>query len=296
MSTAITLQRSRAAAPRKPVARRPLPSRAAPSGVRLPVTPATARRILAWGFALLLAALLVGALLALRLPQRLADWAEATSVRAGFEIADVRVTGTAHVSPETVKAVALEGGSSAMLALSPEAVRARLLALPWVKDATVARRLPSTLEIAIVERAPTALWQLHGATTLIDATGHPLPVHDLTPWAALPLIVGAGAAREYPSLVALLSTQRMLALKVDAASWIGGRRWDLTLRSHETISLPEGYANAQTALAQFVALNARQPLTGGAFARFDFRLPGKMVVRLAHPPADPVAKPRGTAI
>ena len=294
MSTAITLPRTRATAPRKPAARRVLPPQAKP-GVRLPIAPATARRALAWGLALLLAALLVGALLAMRVPQRIAAWAEATSVRAGFEIADVRVTGTAHVSPEAVKAAALEGGSSAMLALSPEAMRARLLALPWVRDATVARRLPSTLQIAIVERTPAALWQVHGATTLIDATGHPLPTRDLAPWTRLPLIVGEGAEREYSSLVALLSSQPALAPKVDAATWIGARRWDVTLKSHETISLPEGYANAQSALAQFVALNAKQPLTGGTFARFDFRLPGKMVVRLAHPPVDPHAR-KGTAI
>ena len=150
--------------------------------------------MLGWGLVLLLAAMLVAALLAMRVPQRIADWALATSVRAGFEVADVRVTGTAHVDPEAVKAAALEGGSSAMLSISPEAVRTRLLALPWVRDATVMRRLPDRLDIAIVERVPAALWQLHGRTTLIDAGGRALPVRDLTPCAKLPLIVGAGAA------------------------------------------------------------------------------------------------------
>ena len=295
MSSAIALPRTRATAPRKPAARRALPSRAQPGGVRLPVAPATARRVLGWGLVVLVAAMLVAALLAMRVPQRIADWALATSVRAGFEVADVRVTGTAHVDPEAVKAVVLEGGSSATLSVSPEAVRLRLLAMPWVRDATVMRRLPDRLDIAIVERVPAALWQLHGQTRLIDAAGHALPVRDLSPWASLPLIVGEGAALQYPSLLALLATQPGLAARVDAASWIGGRRWDLTLKSRETLSLPEGNDRAQTALAAFLALDAKQSLTGGTFARFDLRLPGKLVVRLAHPPVDPKAK-KGTAI
>jgi len=295
VSTAIALPRRQATAPRKPAARRALPPREQPAGIRLPVSPRAARRVLGWGLVVVLAAVLIGALLAMRLPQRVAAWGLATSVRAGFEIAQVRVTGTTHVDPEAVKAVALEGGSSAMLAVSPEAVRERLRSLPWVNDATVMRRLPDRIEIAIVERVPAALWQLHGRTTLIDAAGHALPVGDLSPYAKLPLIVGTGAAEQYPSLIALLATQPELAKKVDAASWIGGRRWDLTLKTRETLSLPEGNDRAQVALTEFVALNVKQSLTGGTFARFDMRLPGKLVVRLAHPPVDPHAK-KGTAI
>jgi cell division protein FtsQ len=295
VSAAVALPRRQASAPRKPAARRPLPPRGQAAGVRLPVAPATARRVLGWGLVGLLAAMLVAALLAMRVPQRIADWVMATSARAGFEVADVRVTGTVHVDPEAVKAAALEGGSSLTFSVSPEAIRERLLALPWVRDATVMRRLPDRLDIEIVERVPAALWQLHGRTTLIDAAGHALPVSDLGAWAKLPLIVGAGADAQYSSLLALLATQPGLTAKVDAASWIGGRRWDLTLKSHETLSLPEGNDRAQTALAAFLALDAKQSLTGGTFARFDLRLPGKLVVRLAHPPVDAKAK-KGTAI
>lgn len=295
MSAAVATRRARVAVSRSPEPRRAAPARSASAGVTLPIAPAIARRVLAWGVALVLAALLVAALIAMRVPERVVAWAEAQSVRAGFEIADVRVTGTTHLAPDRVKAAALADGSSAMLALSPEAVRARVRSLPWVRDAVVARRLPDRVDITIIERAPAALWQLGGRTILIDATGHALPTRNLAPYAKLPLVAGVGAGEQYPSLIALLATQPVLAPKVDAATWVGGRRWDLTLKSRETISLPEGNDRAQAALAEFVALNARQPLIGGTFARFDLRLPGKMVVRLAHPVVDPKAK-KGTAI
>ncbi len=294
MSAALALPRARAAP------RRRVPARRAPAsvsrGVRLPIAPDRARRLLLWLVALAMAAALVATLLLMRVPQRIGAWAQAQSVASGFEVRAIRVTGTRHLGPATIEAAALEGGSSAMLGLSLEDVRTRLRALPWVADATVARRLPDRLDITIVERTPAALWQVNGRTQLMDATGHTLPIDDLAPWAALPLIAGPDAAREYPSLIGLLATQPAFAKSVDAATWVGGRRWDLTLKSRETLALPEGYAEAQAALAQFVALDAKQKLTGGSFTRFDLRLPGRMVVRLAHPPADPKAKAKGTAI
>jgi len=205
------------------------------------------------------------------------------------------VSGLTHMSADPVYAAATGGASSAMLATSPAEIRERLLAMPWVKEAGVARRLPSTLVIRIVERVPAALWQQHGHVSLMDATGHALPASDLAPYAKLPLVVGAGANLEYPSLMALLSTERAIAPMVDAATWVGGRRWDLILKSRETLALPEGYAEAEAALAAFARANAKEPLIGRGFARFDLRLPGRMVVRVNRA-VDPKAAPKGTAI
>jgi len=293
VSTAIAIPRTRAAAQKRPPARR-APPKAPPQGIRLPVAPATARRALLWALAALLLALLIGALLAMRVPQRISDWALTQSVRAGFEVANVRVTGTRTLAPAAVEAAALDSGTSAILALDLDAARARVRALPWVADASVARRLPDAIEIAVTERTPAALWRLGERTQLIDATGHHLPVRDFAPYARLPLLIGPGADAQLASLNALLSTQPALAARVDAATWVGERRWDLTLKSHQAIMLPEDYARAQAALAQFVRLEKTQPF-GGAFVRFDFRLPGQMVLRLTQPPAA-AAKSKGTAI
>ena len=158
MSAVATLQRA-------PARRRPAPRRApAPAaGVRLPVSPKTARRALFWALAALLLAMLIAALLAMRVPARIADWAGMQSARAGFELRHLHVTGARAVSPAAVEAAAIEGGSSAILALDLEAARARVRALPWVADATVARRLPDSLEIAITERAPPRCGRCAGA-------------------------------------------------------------------------------------------------------------------------------------
>jgi cell division protein FtsQ len=49
--------------------------------------------------------------------------------------------------------------------------RRRLLASTWVRDATLRRSLPSTIDVAILERKPIALGRLNGGMYLIDERG-----------------------------------------------------------------------------------------------------------------------------
>jgi cell division protein FtsQ len=52
-----------------------------------------------------------------------------------------------------------------------DAYRTKLLQSPWVGDASLRRVLPSTIEIAIVERRPMGLGRVDGRLFLVDATG-----------------------------------------------------------------------------------------------------------------------------
>ncbi|MEW5984912.1 MAG: FtsQ-type POTRA domain-containing protein [Acidobacteriota bacterium] len=49
--------------------------------------------------------------------------------------------------------------------------RERLLASSWVADVSLRRRLPSTVEIEIVERQPVGMARLHSELYLVDITG-----------------------------------------------------------------------------------------------------------------------------
>jgi cell division protein FtsQ len=67
-----------------------------------------------------------------------------------------------------------------------------------------------------------------------------------------------------------------------SATWVGGRRWDLSFQSGETVALPEGDGAAKTALTKFARLDKSSGLLGRGIVRFDLRVPGKMIVRLPH--------------
>ena len=265
-----------------------------PRMVRVPVAPSRLRWQVAASFAGLL---VVGGLLTLWLtgvPQRWWQETAQAAARAGFEVRHVEVSGTEHSSKLGIYAAAFEGASNSMLLVDLGAVRTRLQALPWVADASVTRRLPDTLVVRITERAPVALWQYHHRLYAIDRTGALLTSQRLERFTKLPLLVGAGANGEAHRMLTLLGRYPRVADAVDAATLVGQRRWDLRFRTGETLALPEGALPAATALAKFEALDAKTGLLGKGFARFDMRLPGRMMVRIGT--AVPRAKDQGVTI
>lgn len=265
-------------------ARRPAPKRRPEPKpmVRVPVAAGRLWRHVATGFLVL--ALVAAAVVAilLHVPER--AWlstAQAAS-RAGFEVRHVDVHGVANAPRLAVVTAALEGPTNSMLLVDLSAARARLRALPWVADASVARRLPDTLIVDIVERRPVALWQYHHKLAAVDRSGIALTGDHLDRFAKLPLIVGAGANEHVDDLLALLGAQPRIAATVDAATFVGQRRWDLRFKSGETLALPEG-ALAPAALAKFDALDRKTGMLGKGYVWFDLRQPGQMTVRVPAP-------------
>lgn len=280
--TAATLKRGERA-PRAAAARVRARARApTPATVALPVSARVLRRNLAIMAAVLLVAVgLVAAGLA-GVPQRLwADTVRRTAV-AGFEIHHVEISGTRELDRLAVYDAALGGTSDAMLTADLETIRDRLLALPWVADASVGRRLPDTLTIEIVERRAVALWQYRRRFVAIDIAGNRLDSERLERFKALPIVVGAGANIRVRELLALQAAAPTLAPQVDAAVLVGGRRWDLRFKSGETLQLPDTPAAATAAFKRFARLEAGladdRKLLGGRFERFDMRQPGQMTV------------------
>lgn len=275
-----TVALKRGAAPPRAKAR-PKPPAAPP--VALPVAPGALRRNLAILVGLIVAGLGIAALLLTGGWARLQTEALRTTAQAGFEIRRVEISGTRELPRLAVYQAALTGPTNAMLAADLGAIRARLLEQPWVADASVSRRLPDTLDIAITERRPVALWQFHQRFHAIDITGRPLTDQHLERYASLPVVVGPGANARVRELLALVAAAPGLAGQIDAGVLVGGRRWDIRFKSRETLLLPDQPAAASTALKRFARLAASQPpgtalIGSGRYARFDMRLPGRIIV------------------
>jgi len=145
-----------------------------------------------------------------------------------------------------------------------------------VRHASVSRRLPDTLVVDIEERIPAALWQNQKKLSLIDREGVVLSSSNLTPYRALPLIVGASAGAGVAEMLILLEAEPALGGNLAAATRIGGRRWDLRLKNGITVRLPE--TDAELALRRLMAAQEQSSLFERNIASIDLRQPGKMVI------------------
>lgn len=271
-----------------PKARKSAPRVTVPKKIakRIPVSEARINRWAGIAFGLFLALIAAVVLVALHVPARAMTALGEAIGRAGFTVKRVDVVGIHHMDSAPVYRIALDQQSMAMPLVDVSDIRQQLLHFGWVKDARVSRRLPDTLVVDIVERQPAALWQDSDKLALIDSDGVVIDRVSVTQMPDLPLLVGAGANLHERELNRLLDAAPTLKPQLVSASWVGGRRWDLTLQTGETIALPEGETAAKSALTKFADLDKSTGLLGRGLLRFDLRLPGKMIVRLPHAPGE----------
>ncbi|MBZ0325048.1 MAG: cell division protein FtsQ/DivIB, partial [Alphaproteobacteria bacterium] len=203
----------------------------------------------------------------------------AASADAGLAIDEILVEGRAETARDAlVEALAATRGDP-ILAFDPDAARARLEALPWVRSAWVEKRLPDTVYLRIVERQPLALWQRDGALMLVDADGVILQRDGLERFADLPVLVGDNAPRNAARLLALLAAEPELKKRIRAAIWIGDRRWNLRLDNGIDIRLSQDDPGA--AWARLAALDRRHGLLSRDIKLVDLRQPDRLILRMS---------------
>ncbi|HUC61530.1 MAG TPA: cell division protein FtsQ/DivIB [Alphaproteobacteria bacterium] len=211
------------------------------------------------------------------------------SARLGLKVEDVTVEGRYETpEPALLAALGVKRGTP-LLGVDLDAACARLEALPWVRTASIERRWPHLLFVHIDERVPLALWQSGGKIVLIDTSGTAIPGADVRRYAKLPMVVGPGANKAAPALLAMLAEVPSLARRVDAAVWVSNRRWNLHFQDGIDVRLPETAPEA--ALARLVEYEAKDRLLERDIVMIDMRLPDRLIVRLAPGAATAASKP-----
>jgi cell division protein FtsQ len=293
------------ARPRKSAPKVAVPKRIAK---RLPVNQERANKLAGLAFVAFLLAIAVAVMFALEIPSKAATQAGRAIGQAGFAVDGYQIVGLKHMDRELVDDVVVDelrraseetgnpNGKPAQPLVDVGSIRDRLLQFGWVKDARVSRRLPDTLVIDIVERVPAAMWQRGQRLSLIDAQGVVLDQVPLDKMPDLPLLIGPGANTRAGELQAMMAAVPTLKPQLASATWVGGRRWDLSFQSGEIVALPEGEAAARTAMTKFAKLDRSAGLLGRGLLRFDLRqaAQGKTVVRLPKSVADSIPAEPGS--
>ena len=87
-----------------------------------------------------------------------------------LRISDVIVTGSQHVPAGDLACMADDLRGQNILQADLDGWRQRMLAWSWVDDVSMRRRLPSTVEVAIIERQPIGIARFGSDLLLVDAS------------------------------------------------------------------------------------------------------------------------------
>ena len=205
-------------------------------------------------------------------------WAAiAATAEVGFRVEDVLVVGRRETPrEELLKAVRLARGAP-ILAFDPKAAKDRIEALPWVRAASVQRRLPDTVFLRVIERRPLAVWQNEGRFKLIDYDGEVISERHIERFSKLLLVVGADAPVHAARLLETLWNQPELMARVKAAVRVGGRRWNVRLDNGIDVRLPE--ENPASAWARLAEYERAHGVLAKDVGILDLRLPDRLIVQ-----------------
>ena len=243
------------------------------------------RRLTAWGTAAVVAGVVVPALWITEgrsrvgpLVVQLTDAWLGTTSESGLVVQKLSSDGRVWTSVDDLRTV-LDGlRGTNILAVDIDQTRRQIEELPWVKSASVHRRLPDTLHVSLTERQPLALAEGdQGRLVLIDQDGEPVEVRDLRPFRDLPTVAGDGAGRHAGDLLALIRTEPSLSKRVTGARRIGDRRWNVWIDGRIEVRLPDDHA--ADAWSKLAAIQAEQSLLDRAIVQIDMRAIGGIVVR-----------------
>ncbi len=202
-----------------------------------------------------------------------------TAASAGYEVDKVEVRGVERMNELKVYERVLGEQNRAMPLVDLGALRASLLDLPWVADARVSRQLPDKIVVDIVEREPHAVLRRADRLVLIDHTGPELEPVSRDGAKGMLLISGPGAQKQVEALSTLLDAAPALRPQVEAAEWVGNRRWNLTFNTGQMLALPEGEDRAALSLIDFARADGLNRLIGGKAIAFDMRVSGRFYIR-----------------
>lgn len=231
--------------------------------------------------ATILSAALLGSSLAYGgyLGGHLDSFVQGITARTGFAVDQIKVVGNRQTSEiDVLGRLELDGWTS-LVGFDAEAARRRIEELPWVELAAVRKVYPHELEVRIEERHPFAIWQQGRDLSVIEKSGRIIAPYVGGKEADLPLIIGVGAPKHAPDLLARLAQYPALTARVRGYIRIGERRWNLRLENGITVKLPE--EGEDRAIADLVRMDRESGLLTRDVVAVDMRIADRLAIELS---------------
>ncbi|MCC5974268.1 MAG: cell division protein FtsQ/DivIB [Rubellimicrobium sp.] len=215
--------------------------------------------------------------------------------RPEFTVSALEIIGAQPALHQAIEALVDVEFPVSSFQLDLDALRAAISEFTAVAAVAVRVRPGGTLEIAVTERVPVAVWRYIDGLRLIDndgvMTGMILSRADR---ADLPLIAGDGAKEVILEALLLFRTAEPVFDRVRGLVRMGERRWDMVLDRDQRILLPSD--DPVAALERVIALHEAQDLLSRDITIVDMRDSARPTIRLTEPAINIMRNVRETGI
>ena len=157
-------------------------------------------------------------------------------------------------------------------------LRNRVLSLPPVETAEVRLEGGSILQVKVKEKVPALLLKDDTGINVLNKNGDYIrPLLSTEYGSKLPVITGEGAQKAAAEAFILFSALDDKLDEVRGLVLVGGRRWNIVLKSGQVIMLPE--KKSEQAVQKILILDKAEKILSRDIAVFDFRLPNRITLR-----------------
>ena len=157
-------------------------------------------------------------------------------------------------------------------------LRNRVLSLPPVETAEVRLEGSSILHVKVKEKVPALLLKDDTGIHVLNKNGDYIrPLLSTEYGSKLPVITGEGAQKAAAEAFILFSALYDKLDEVRGLVLVGGRRWNIVLKSGQVIMLPE--KKSEQAVQKILILDKAEKILSRDIAVFDFRLPYRITLR-----------------
>ena len=157
-------------------------------------------------------------------------------------------------------------------------LRNRVLSLPPVETAEVRLEGGGILHVKVKEKVPALLLKDDTGIHVLNKNGDYIrPLLSTEYGSKLPVITGEGAQKAAAEAFILFSALYDKLDEVRGLVLVGGRRWNIVLKSGQVIMLPE--KKPEQAVQKILILDKAEKILSRDIAVFDFRLPYRITLR-----------------
>ena len=202
----------------------------------------------------------------------------AATVDAGFVVRRVYSEGRVLADDAVLTRTLEPHFGQPIFAVGLDTIRAEVEALPWVRSASVARKLPDTIWVRLEEHRPIARWMDGNRQVLVSDAQQVFKVKDAARYRELPLLFGKGAPAHALELLELVASEPELARHVTGARLVSGRRWDVYLDGRIEVRLPAN--RPQAAWRRLAKEEKASGVVSRAVSSIDLRSPDWLTLEL----------------